>query len=58
MRLGILLRNMGPQSLPATLRACAMEAEAAGLDDLWVVDHLASAVGQILAAESSPTTPA
>jgi probable F420-dependent oxidoreductase len=43
MRLGILLRNMGPQSLPATLRACAMEAEAAGLDDLWVVDHLAIA---------------
>jgi len=41
MRLGVLLRNMGPQSAPALVRACALRAEAAGLDDLWVVDHLA-----------------
>lgn len=41
MRLGVLLRNMGPQSMPAMLRACALRAEAAGLADLWVVDHLA-----------------
>ena len=41
MRLGVLLRNMGPQAAPATLRACALRAEAAGLADLWVVDHLA-----------------
>ena len=41
MRIGILLRNMGPQSAPDLLRACALRAEAAGIDDLWVVDHLA-----------------
>ncbi|NJK89355.1 MAG: pseudouridylate synthase [Myxococcales bacterium] len=37
MRLGVLLRNMGPQSAPDLLRACALRAETAGLDDLWVV---------------------
>lgn len=41
MKLGILLRNMGPQSTAVTMAACARKAEAAGLDDLWVVDHLA-----------------
>lgn len=41
MRIGVLLRNMGPQSAPDLLRACALRAEAAGIDDLWVVDHLA-----------------
>jgi probable F420-dependent oxidoreductase len=41
MRIGILVRNMGPQSAPELLRACARRAEDAGLDDLWVVDHLA-----------------
>ncbi len=41
MRIGVLLRNMGPQSAPGLLRACALRAEAGGLDDLWVVDHIA-----------------
>ena len=41
MKLGVLLRNMGPQSTAATMAACARQAEAAGLDDVWVVDHLA-----------------
>ena len=41
MRLGVLVRNMGPQSAPDLLRACARRAEEAGLDDLWVVDHIA-----------------
>lgn len=41
MRLGIALRNMGPQSDPRTLTACARHADAAGLDALWVADHLA-----------------
>lgn len=41
MRIGILLRNGGPASAPATLTACALAAEAAGLDDLWVNDHVA-----------------
>jgi probable F420-dependent oxidoreductase len=37
----MFLRNMGPQSHPATLLACARAAEAAGIDDLWVADHIA-----------------
>ncbi|HVH04980.1 MAG TPA: TIGR03619 family F420-dependent LLM class oxidoreductase [Myxococcota bacterium] len=41
MKLGIALRNMGPQSEPEVLFACARAAEEAGLDDLWVADHLA-----------------
>lgn len=38
---GLLLRNMGPQSNLATLRECAALAEQAGIDHLWVVDHIA-----------------
>ena len=38
---GILVRNMGPQADARTLRECALLAEQAGLDHLWVVDHLA-----------------
>jgi probable F420-dependent oxidoreductase len=41
VRLGIALRSMGPQSRPETFLACARAAEAAGLDDVWVQDHLA-----------------
>src|SRR6185369_506495 len=41
VKLGAYLRNMGPQSTRATLLACARAAEAAGLDDLWVADHIA-----------------
>jgi probable F420-dependent oxidoreductase len=41
MKLGISLRNMGPQSEPEMLFACARAAEEAELDDLWVADHLA-----------------
>jgi probable F420-dependent oxidoreductase len=41
MRSGIYVRNMGPQSAPATLLACARAAEDAGIDDLWVADHIA-----------------
>jgi len=41
MKLGLYLRNMGPQSTRATLIACARAAEAAGVDDLWVADHIA-----------------
>ena len=41
MRLGAALRSMGPDSDAATLVACARAAEAAGLDDVWVVDHVA-----------------
>ena len=41
IRLGIALRSMGPQSRPSTFVACAHRAEDAGLDDVWVQDHLA-----------------
>ncbi len=41
MKLGLYLRNMGPQSTRATIVACARAAEAAGLDDLWLADHIA-----------------
>jgi len=41
MKLGLYLRNMGPQSVPPTLLACARAAEAAGVDELWVADHVA-----------------
>ncbi len=41
MKLGLYLRNMGPQSTRDTVLACARAAEAAGIDDLWVADHIA-----------------
>ena len=41
MRLGVVLRTMGEQSTRETLLACAHAAEKAGLDELWVVDHVA-----------------
>ncbi len=41
MKLGIALRTMGPQSTPETLLACARAAESAGLDEIYVVDHIA-----------------
>jgi probable F420-dependent oxidoreductase len=41
MKLGLGLRNMGPQSTPTLMRECARIAEASGIDDLWVADHIA-----------------
>jgi probable F420-dependent oxidoreductase len=41
MQIGITLRNMGPQSRPETLVPCAEAADAAGLESLWITDHLA-----------------
>jgi probable F420-dependent oxidoreductase len=41
MKLGLHLRVMGPQSTRDTLPACARAAESAGIDDLWVGDHIA-----------------
>ena len=41
MKLGLYLRNMGPQSTVDTLVACTRAAEQAGIDDLWVADHVA-----------------
>ena len=41
MRLGITLRNMGAESTPSIMGECAQIAEQAGLDSVWVVDHIA-----------------
>ena len=41
MHLGVTLRNMGEQSTPETLLRCAALAEEAGLESIWVVDHIA-----------------
>jgi probable F420-dependent oxidoreductase len=41
VKLGVMLRNMGPQSAPEVLVRCAEAAEGEGLDDVWVADHLA-----------------
>jgi len=40
-KLGLYLRNMGPQSTRDTLLASAQAADTAGIDDLWVADHIA-----------------
>jgi probable F420-dependent oxidoreductase len=43
MRVGLYLRNMGPQSTRPLIADAAHAAEEAGIDDLWVADHLALA---------------
>lgn len=41
MQIGIALRNMGPPSTREVLLRCAQAADEAGIESLWVVDHLA-----------------
>ena len=41
MKIGMGLRNMGDVADRDTLTQCAQAAEAAGVDSLWVFDHLA-----------------
>ena len=41
MKFGLYLRNMGPQSTRETVLQCAQHADEAGIDDLWVADHIA-----------------
>ena len=41
MQLGIVVRVMGDASSREILQTCAVEAEIAGLDEIWVVDHVA-----------------
>jgi probable F420-dependent oxidoreductase len=41
VKLGIAMRSMGEASRPAVLLECAQAADAAGLDSLWIQDHLA-----------------
>jgi probable F420-dependent oxidoreductase len=41
MRLGMFLRNSGPASTRSTITDCAKAADTMGIDDLWVLDHIA-----------------
>jgi probable F420-dependent oxidoreductase len=41
MKLGLALRVMGQASTREILRECAVAADEAGIDDLWVADHIA-----------------
>ncbi|MGR8947405.1 MAG: TIGR03619 family F420-dependent LLM class oxidoreductase [Gammaproteobacteria bacterium] len=41
MRLGLFLRNMGAASTPELIAQCAKQADKLGIDDLWVLDHIA-----------------
>ncbi len=41
MKIGVTLRNMGVQSSPALLIQAARAADAAGLESLWITDHIA-----------------
>ena len=41
MDIGVNIRNMGEQSTRDLMLACAQSAEAAGLESLWVTDHVA-----------------
>ena len=41
MRFGIFLRNFGPVATSDNIASCAEYAEEAGLDDIWLSDHIA-----------------
>lgn len=41
MSVGVTLRTMGPQSTRELFGECAKIADGAGLDSLWVADHIA-----------------
>ena len=41
MLIGAIVRNMGDQSTPEIMGACARAAEEVGLESVWVVDHIA-----------------
>ena len=41
MKIGVTLRNMGTQSTPELLIEAARAAEAAGMESVWITDHIA-----------------
>ena len=41
MDIGVTLRNMGPGSGAETMAGCAAAAEEAGLESIWITDHIA-----------------
>jgi probable F420-dependent oxidoreductase len=38
---GLAIRNMGDESTPDLIRHCTLRAESAGLDSVWITDHIA-----------------
>jgi probable F420-dependent oxidoreductase len=41
VKIGVTLRNMGPESSRSLMADCAIAAEAAGFESLWITDHVA-----------------
>jgi len=41
MKIGIAMRNMGTQSSGEMMAQCVLAAESAGLDSIWITDHIA-----------------
>ena len=41
MKIGVTLRNMGPQSDRQTMREGALHAEQLGFESVWITDHIA-----------------
>lgn len=41
MKLGVTLRNMGPQSSADIMRAGTQQAESLGFESVWITDHIA-----------------
>jgi probable F420-dependent oxidoreductase len=41
MKIGVTLRNMGPQSSADVITQCATLAEQAGVESIWITDHIA-----------------
>ena len=41
MKIGVTLRNMGPQSTPHLMLQGALAAEQRGFDSIWITDHIA-----------------
>lgn len=41
MKLGVTLRNMGPQSTRGTMRDGTLAAESLGFESVWITDHIA-----------------
>lgn len=41
MQMGVTVRNMGAESTADSMRACALAAEHAGMESVWITDHIA-----------------
>ena len=55
MKFGIMFANVGPFGTPAGLATLAREAERAGIESLWTVEHVAVPVGYQSRYPYSPT---